>query len=107
MTRRAVLTLFLLCWTTSVAAQSLPRVHLVATGGTISNRQGGRLTAQELAESMPGLENVARLTYEQFANVASTQLTLDQWLALSRRVNELFAGDSSLAGVVITSGTDT
>ena len=28
---------------------ALPRVHLVATGGTISNRDGGRLTADELA----------------------------------------------------------
>src|SRR5262245_11596387 len=88
-------------------AQSLPHVHLVATGGTISNRDGGRLTAEELAKSMPGLEKVATLTYEQFANVASSQLTMQQWLNLSRRVNELFAGDKALAGVVVTSGTDT
>ena len=57
------------------------QVHLVATGGTISNRDGGRLTAEELARSMPGLERFAQLTYEQFANVASSQLTVDQWLA--------------------------
>jgi L-asparaginase len=85
----------------------LPHVHMLATGGTISNRAGGRLTADELAKSMPGLESHARLTYEQFANVASSQLTLAQWLALSRRVNELFAGDKALACVVVTSGTDT
>ena len=71
--------------------QTLPHVHLVATGGTISNRDGGRLTAEDLAKSMPGLDKHARLTYEQFANVASSQLTLEQWLGLSRRVNELFA----------------
>jgi L-asparaginase len=94
-------------WTTAGTAQTLPHVHLVATGGTISNRDGGRLTAEELARSMPGLEKVATLTHEQFANVASSQLTLDQWLNLSRRVNELLAGDKALAGVVVTSGTDT
>lgn len=88
-------------------AQSLPRVHMVATGGTISNRDGGRLTAEELARSMPGLERAATLTYEQFANVASSQLTLTQWLQLARRVNELLATDKDLAGVVVTSGTDT
>lgn len=88
-------------------AQPLPRVHLVATGGTISNRDGGRLTAEELARSMPGLERAATLTYEQFANVASSQLTLTQWLQLARRVNELLATDKDLAGVVVTSGTDT
>jgi L-asparaginase len=91
----------------SGGAQSLPHVHLVATGGTISNRDGGRLTAEELAKSMPGLDKVATLTYEQFANVASSQLTMQQWLNLSRRVNDLLAGDKALAGVVVTSGTDT
>ena len=47
------------------------------------------------------------LTHEQFANVASSQLTIDQWIALSRRVNEIFASDKDLAGIVVTSGTDT
>lgn len=85
----------------------LPRVHLLATGGTISNRTGGRLTAEELASSMPGLENYARLTYEQFANLASSQLTIEQWLGLARRINALYQADADLAGVVVTSGTDT
>jgi L-asparaginase len=85
----------------------LPRVHFVATGGTISNRAGGRLTAEELAKSMPGVERYARLSHEQFANVASSELTLAQWLGLSKRINELFAADKELAGVVVTSGTDT
>jgi L-asparaginase len=89
------------------AATTLPRVHMVATGGTISNRDGGRLTAEELAKSMPGLDRIATLTYEQFLNVASSQITLEQWLQLSRRVNQLFAEDRGLAGVVVTSGTDT
>jgi L-asparaginase len=91
----------------TVAAEALPKVHLVATGGTISNREGGRLTAEELVRSMPGVETQVRLTHEQFANVASSQLTLDQWLRLSRRVNELLANDASLSGIVVTSGTDT
>jgi L-asparaginase len=100
--------LFVLATVSLAPAQSvLPRVHMVATGGTISNRDGGRLTAEELARSMPGLDRAATLTYEQFANVASSQLTLDQWLQLARRVNELFATDKDLAGIVVTSGTDT
>ncbi len=80
---------------------------MVATGGTISNRDGGRLSAEELARSMPGLERAATLTHEQFLNVASSQITLEQWLQLARRVNELFAKDAGLAGIVVTSGTDT
>ena len=98
-----LLTLAVPAW----AQSPLPRVHMVATGGTISNRDGGRLTAEELARSMPGLERAATLTYEQFLNVASSQISLQQWLQLARRVNELLASDKDLAGVVVTSGTDT
>lgn len=79
----------------------------MATGGTISNRDGGRLTAEELSKSMPGVERYARLTHEQFTNVASSELTLAQWVALSKRVNEVFSSDKELAGIVVTSGTDT
>ena len=89
------------------SAQDLPRVRLVATGGTISNRTGGRLSAEELVASMPGIERYARPEFEQFANVASSELTLDQWLGLSKRLNELLRTDPGLAGLVVTSGTDT
>lgn len=107
MTRLASHAVFILLWTTVAAAQTAPHVHLIATGGTISNRQGGRLTAEELAAALPGLEGRVRLTSEQFSNVASTQLTLDHWLRLARRVNQLLDDDPALAGIVVTSGTDT
>ena len=82
-------------------------MRLVATGGTISNRSGGRLTAEELVQSMPGLERYVRPEFEQFSNVASSELTLDQWLGLARRLNEIFATDAGISGLVVTSGTDT
>ena len=85
----------------------LPRVHFIATGGTISNRDGGRLSAEDLAKSMPGVERYAKLTHEQFSNVASSELTLTQWIELAKRINALFATDKEVAGVVVTSGTDT
>src|SRR4051812_34734282 len=84
-----------------------PRVRLVATGGTISNRNGGRLTAEELVNLMPNVDRYARPEFEQFANLASSQLTLEQWLALAKRINQLYKEDASLGGVVVTSGTDT
>jgi L-asparaginase len=88
-------------------ASWLPKVRLIATGGTIANRTGSRLTAAELLASMPGIERYARAESEQFANTSSSALTLDQWLALANRINTLFANDSELAGVVVSSGTDT
>src|SRR5438876_62035 len=69
----------------------------------------------EGAPFIPGLardasrpaERYARPEFEQFSNVASSELTLDQWLALARRLNEIFATDAGIAGLVVTSGTDT
>ncbi len=84
-----------------------PKVRLIATGGTISNRAGGRLSADDLVESLPGLERYARAESEQFANISSSELTLKQWLELARHINALFREDAELAGVVVTSGTDT
>jgi L-asparaginase len=84
-----------------------PRVRLVATGGTISNKTGGRLTAEELIQLMPNVSRYARPEFEQFSNLASAELTLDQWVALSKRINQLFKEDSGIAGIVVTSGTDT
>src|SRR5258708_12166020 len=103
-----LLTLALPGW--SAPAQNspeLPRVRLVATGGTISNKDSGRLTADELVKLMPNVGRYARPEQEQFSNLASSQLTLDQWIGLARRLNQIFTEDPGVAGVVVTSGTDT
>ncbi len=97
----------LLCVSSPLAAQEAPKVRLVATGGTISNKVGGRLTAEELVKSMPGIEHYAKPEFEQFTNLASCELTLDQWLALSKRLNQIFTTEPDIAGLVVTSGTDT
>src|SRR6185503_19878433 len=43
----------------------------------------------------------------QFSNVASSELTFDQWLALIKRLNELLRTDPAIAGLVVTIGTHT
>jgi L-asparaginase/Glu-tRNA(Gln) amidotransferase subunit D len=44
----------------SAGAAEMPRVRLLATGGTISNRSGGRLTADDLVKSIPNLDRYVR-----------------------------------------------
>jgi L-asparaginase len=100
-----LLTLALPGW--SARAQEAPRVRLVATGGTISNKTGGRLTAEELVALMPNVGRYAKPEFEQFSNLASSELTLDQWVALAKRLNQIFKDDPGVAGLVVTSGTDT
>ncbi len=106
-----LLTLALPGWSaraqTPAPAPEAPRVRLLATGGTISNKEGGRLTAEELVKLMPNVGRYTRPEYEQFSNVASSQLTLDQWVALAKRINQIFKDDPGVAGIVVTSGTDT
>ncbi len=84
-----------------------PVVRLVATGGTIANRTGSRLTAAELTASVPALDGRIVVEAEQFSNVASGALTRDDWLRLARRLNRTLAARDDLAGIVVTSGTDT
>jgi L-asparaginase len=91
----------------AAGAAELPRVRLVATGGTISNRAGGRLTAEELVKSIPNLDRYVRAEFEQFANTSSSAVSLEQWVQLARRINDICRADADLAGVVVTSGTDT
>ena len=93
--------------TVPAAADASPIVRLVATGGTISNRLGGRLTAEDLVRLIPDVARYARPEFEQFANTSSSALTIPQLLELSRRLNTLFATRPDLAGIVVTSGTDT
>ena len=88
------------------ADNELPRIRFIATGGTIATRGGTRMSAEEVLQLVPGLQRHARPEPEQFANIASTAMTLDQWVQLARRVNEVFDDDPGLTGAVITSGTD-
>jgi L-asparaginase len=86
----------------------LPRVRLIATGGTIATRTGGaRLSAEELVQSVPDLRRYVRPEWEQFSNIASTALALDQWVRLARRIDDVLASESALRGIVVTTGTDT
>ena len=89
------------------AQDSLPAVHVIATGGTISNTGGERLTGEELVKSLPGIDRVARVTVEQFSNVASGSITQTNWRDLALRINELYRTRPELRGVVVTHGTDT
>jgi L-asparaginase len=87
-----------------------PTVHVIATGGTISNTGAGdaaRRTGNELVDGLPGIQNVATVTNEQFSNVASGSITQTHWRTLATHINEIFSTKPEVAGVVVTHGTDT
>ena len=91
----------------------LPRVVVLATGGTIASTYDeeigalrAALTGSEIVASVEGLSQIADVDVEQIANVNSRDMTPAIWLDLSRRANELL-GQPDVAGIVVTHGTDT
>jgi L-asparaginase len=89
------------------AQDQLPLIKVVATGGTIANTPSGRLHAGEVAEAIPQLKKVARLEVDELMRVGSSSITLEQWLTLARRINEIFAREPEVKGVVVTHGSNT
>lgn len=97
-------------------AAPLPKVLVIATGGTIAGVQdapgtlggyrAGALTAEQVLASVPELAKHAQMEAEQFSNVASPLITPEQWVALSKRINAVLRERDDIAGVVVTHGTD-
>jgi L-asparaginase len=91
----------------ALSQDKLPLVKVVATGGTIANTPSGRLHAGEVAEAIPQLKKVARLEVEEVMRVGSSAITVEQWLALAKRINEILAREPEVKGIVVTHGSNT
>src|SRR5229473_1278887 len=89
------------------AQDKLPLIKVVATGGTIANTPSGRLHAGEVAEAIPQLKKIARLEVEEVMRVGSSAMTVEQWLTLARRINEILAREPEVKGIVVTHGSNT
>jgi L-asparaginase len=99
-----------------IAAQNLPNVVIIATGGTIAGSGSSSTTTvgykaatvpvEALINAVPELKKIAMVRGEQLFQIASQNITNDHWLKLAKRVNELLH-QSDVDGIVITHGTDT
>lgn len=104
----------ILCGLTTFSASALPKIHILATGGTIAgsgesatktNYTAGQVAISSLLDAVPQVNQIANVTGEQIVSIGSQDMTDDVWLTLANRINELLAGDCD--GIVITHGTDT
>lgn len=94
----------------------LPHIVVLATGGTIAGTaasdiqmtgyKAGDIAVEVLLNTVPAINDIARITGEQVANIDSKDMTVDIMLKLACRCNELLAEDG-VDGIVITHGTDT
>ena len=112
--RKLVATLVVFGLLLTPSAQALPKIKILATGGTIAGAQtstseagykSGSFSVEDLIKAVPTMTNFAVLSGEQVANIGSQTMNHEVWLKLAKRVNEVLAGDTD--GVVITHGTDT
>ena len=97
------------------ATKKLPKVVIVATGGTIAGSaaaatdagyKSGAVGVDILINAVPQLKELAEVTGEQVASIGSQDMNDEVWVKLANKVNELLA-KPDVAGVAITHGTDT
>src|SRR3954462_12510691 len=90
---------------TVVAQTELPKVMVIATGGTIAGEQKepGTLDGYEIKKSVneivamvPEVKKYAQVETEQFLNIASTSITPQHWIQLAKRINDLLATRNDL-----------
>ena len=100
---------------TALQAADLPKVRVLATGGTIAGAQAsatdygyksGAYDVNSLIKAVPNLDKLAVITGEQVANIGSQDMNDEIWLKLARRVNASLA-EPGVDAVLITHGTDT
>lgn len=91
---------------------SLPKVLLIHTGGTIASRvdySTGAVTAsfgpEEIIQSVPELAGVARIRVEMLGNMWSDDVRPRHWNRMIESTSRAF--EEGYEGVVITHGTDT
>lgn len=99
----------------AVYAQQLPRIIILATGGTIAGKgasaeragyTAGKIPIDELVGAIPAVKNMANISGEQISSIGSQDMSIDIWKKLAVRANEIFDKNEA-DGIVITHGTDT
>jgi len=99
----------------SSGLSTLPRVIVLATGGTIAGQSdpraadaynAGSVGAQQLIKAVPGIDKLARLSTEQVASIGSQDMNDSVWFQLARRIQQI-SDKNEADAVIITHGTDT
>jgi glutamyl-tRNA(Gln) amidotransferase subunit D len=92
--------------------RKLPKVTLIATGGTIGSKvdyaTGGvhMLTKpEELLYLIPELSEIADMRIDNFMSIASEDMTHREWGMIAKEIADAINGGAK--GVVVTHGTDT
>jgi len=113
----AATALSLLFAANALAQAAKPIVYVLSTGGTIagagssatdlSNYRPGSILGEQLVKAVPQISQIADVRVEQIVNVNSSDITVENWLTLARRIQAIIKDTPAVSGFVITSGTNT
>lgn len=91
------------------------RIAILGTGGTIAGfidstiattgYTAGAIDIDVLIKAVPQIRDLVDISWEQIANIDSSNMCDEIWLRLAKKIAKLFA--EGIDGVVITHGTDT
>jgi L-asparaginase len=97
----------LIAWVFAASAShaAVPRIVVLATGGTIASGSNRALSGKELVEQLH-LGGQVQVDVKDVASGGSSDLTRKDWSKLVAAIRASFA-DPLVAGVVVTHGTDT
>ena len=92
--------------------ETLPKILLLSTGGTIASKVDYRtgavtpaLSASELYEAVPEISKIANVDAEVLFSEYSENLQPGHWLEMAKKVDSI--ANSDYAGIIIAHGTDT
>lgn len=95
---------------------TMKKIVIIEMGGTISaegsdrldlkDYVSGKVSGEQFLENIPELEQLADITFDSFAQVSSTKITVSHWIDLRERVTD-YLNNKQYDGVVITHGTNT
>src|SRR5262245_3013198 len=105
------------CWAQEAGNNNLPLVWVLSTGGTIAGAgasstnvadyKSGTILGEDLVKAVPEIKQFANVKVQQIINVRSPDIKVENLLTLANGINNIFATDQNVAGVVVTHGTNT
>ena len=92
--------------------ETLPKISILGTGGTIASRIDYKtgavnpaFSAEELYSIIPELSDYANINTELISNIASEQMNPEDWKNMAEKVIEKIKDENQ--GIIIGHGTDT
>jgi L-asparaginase len=84
-----------------------PQIRIIATGGTIDNSPDGRMAVNTVLQQIPGISGIADITIRDYVRIGSSEISVQNWIDISKIIMEDIAENPETDGLVVTHGSNT